>query len=120
MHDSHEQGHAHHHHPHPHDDDHAHPHHEHGHGHGHGHDHPHSSHAPAAMPFAEKLVKRLEHWHRHNEDHLGDYQQWVTEAQRQGRTEVAAHLQEVAVLTGQISDRLARALAAARRDGGPA
>ena len=68
------------------------------------------------MPFADKLVQRLEHWHRHNEDHLGDYEQWVTEADRQGYPRVATHLQEVAALTRQISERLARALAAARSE----
>ena len=102
--------------------DHDHPHHRHEHDphhhHDHDHDHEHHHHdAPAAMPFAEKLVKRLEHWHRHNEDHLGDYQQWVAEADRQGHSRVAAHLREVSALTRQISERLAQALAAARADG---
>ncbi|MEE4607711.1 MAG: hypothetical protein V2L15_02390, partial [Desulfobacteraceae bacterium] len=82
--------------------------------HGHGHHH---NDASAAMPFAAKLTKRLEHWHRHNEDHLGDYQQWVTEADTQGYPQVATHLREVVALTRQIGERLAQALAAARAEG---
>ena len=104
MHDPNDHGHS----------DHDHPHHHHEHDHGHGHHH---HDAPAAMPFAAKLTKRLENWHRHNEDHLGDYQQWVAEAESQGHPRVAAHLREVAALTRQISERLAQALAAARSDG---
>lgn len=69
------------------------------------------------MPFAAKLIKRLENWQRHNEDHLGDYQQWVAQADRQGQPQVAAHLREVAALTRQISERLSQALAAARAGG---
>ncbi|MBW1648163.1 MAG: hypothetical protein JRJ72_08635 [Deltaproteobacteria bacterium] len=110
MHDPHDHDHSHHDHHHH---EHA-PHHHHEHDHGHG--HPHDD-TPAAMPFAAKLVKRLEHWHRHNEDHLGDYQQWVAQADRQGHPRVAAHLREVAELTRQISERLAQALAAARENG---
>ena len=100
MHDPHD-------HHHPHDHDHHHP---------HDHDH-HHPHAPEAMSFGDKLIKRLEHWHRHNEDHLGDYEQWVAEAERQGHPQVAVHLREVAALTRRISERLARALGEARSEG---
>jgi hypothetical protein len=79
----------------------------------HGHDHHHHD-APTDLPFAAKLTKRLENWHRHNEDHLGDYVQWVEEAADQGYPQVAAHLREVVEMTRQISDRIAKALAAAQ------
>ena len=54
-----------HHHDHDHDHDH-----QHGQDHHHGHAH---SHAP--LSFSEKLVKLLDHWIQHNDQHAEDYPQ---------------------------------------------
>ena len=53
---------------HHHDHDHSHGHaHDHDHSHEHAHDHAHQTHD--TLSFEEKMIKLLEHWIKHNDDH---------------------------------------------------
>ena len=93
---------SHHHHP-PHDD------HDHHHHHHHGHDAVHDHGAGTAPDFDTKLARILEHWRRHNQDHLSGYRQWAEDAAAHGHAAVAAHLEAVLDLSGQITERLDQA-----------
>jgi hypothetical protein len=44
----------------------------------HHHHHDHDSHSE--MPFDEKLLKLLNHWIKHNEDHALNYRNWAEKA----------------------------------------
>jgi hypothetical protein len=61
------------------------------------------------MTFSEKLVKLLDHWVQHNDQHAEDYRKWARDARENGQVEVADLLVSAAELTGSISERLREA-----------
>ena len=44
----------------------------------------------------KKLAVLLNHWIKHNEDHVKDYRKWAEEVDRQGLKEVAHNLKAAA------------------------
>ncbi|MCU0602296.1 MAG: hypothetical protein MUC33_06515 [Desulfobacterales bacterium] len=85
---------SHHDHPHDHDDHH------------HRHDHDPS----AELSFDQKLVKLLEHWIRHNQDHARTYSDWAAKAAAESKGEVSVLLNEAVSLTLDLSRRFGKAL----------
>jgi hypothetical protein len=84
-----------HHEPHHHDHDHPHqP--------GHSHHHPHEP--STGMSLEEKLVKLLEHWIAHNDEHAKTYRQWSAQARDKGLAATAGLLDEAARMTEKISE----------------
>ncbi len=76
-----------------HDNDHC------GHGHHHGHHHGKEERAHSdSKPLTEhdKLLRMLEHWLRHNEEHATSYEMWSGRAKSLGEEEVQALLMEMA------------------------
>jgi len=57
-----------------------------------------------------KLVKLLEHWMRHNEEHARTYRQWAETAGAQSMPEVALRLKEAAESTVAINRQFEAAL----------
>jgi hypothetical protein len=102
----------HHHKEHAHHHDHEHDHHHHDHGddhHNHDHDHDHKHHpeskkASDSLSLEEKLVKLLDHWVSHNDDHAKNYRDWGAQAQAKGLTEVTRSLEDASQLTEKISE----------------
>lgn len=68
----------------------------HHHDHHHDHDHHHSHGGSAEMSMADKLVKLLDHWTQHNEEHAKSYELWAQRASEDGLAEVAALLEKAA------------------------
>ena len=104
---------------HHHHDDHRHGHHHHDHGHdhhghgGHHHDHHHEHHAgdrETSLSFDQKLVKRLQHWISHNDDHAGTYREWARRTADSGMPSVSNLLEEAAQITMEISRKLDEAI----------
>ena len=84
-------------HGHSHDHEHTHTHshsHDHEDGHGHGHTHGHTQDTVSSMTMGEKLVKLLDHWVTHNQDHANTYETWAVRAEEDGMPEVAALLRQ--------------------------
>ena len=111
-----------HHHDHSHGHDHGHAHsHPHEHSHSHEHSHPHghthdlSDNSNGTLSFEEKMIKLLEHWIKHNNDHAGSYRDWSEKAQKQGMREVGVLLEEVAELSGGITGKFEEILAAIKK-----
>ncbi len=91
-------------HEHDHEHDHEHSH-EHGSRHGHGHDHhDHGGSEGEGMPFEEKLAKILEHWVRHNNDHVSNYRDWAERARKADMPDVAELLDEAAGLNLRMNE----------------
>ncbi len=103
-----------HHHDHDHSQGHTHDH-DHSHGHTHGHDHEHEHHAHDTLSFEEKMIKLLEHWIKHNEDHADSYRDWAQKAQANGMPDVGALLGEVAEMTADITGKFEETLAAIKK-----
>lgn len=70
------------------------------HHHHHGH---HDRDVKSELTFDEKLIKLLDHWLKHNEDHAGTYGDWAEKARQNQLDAVAALLEEVCDLTEDIN-----------------
>ncbi len=84
-----------------HHDDHGHHHHD----HDHDHDHDHHHEIQSSLSFEEKLVKILEHWVRHNDDHAETYRNWAQRANAEKLSEVSELLEAAADMTAAISKK---------------
>jgi hypothetical protein len=102
----HDHDHKHHDHDHKHHDhDHDHKHHS----HDHHHDHAQRQETKSTMSDKEKLVKLLDHWVAHNNDHADNYAQWSGKAEEMGLEQVAGLLKDAADLTHAISNKFIKA-----------
>ncbi len=43
----------------------------------------------------EKLLKRIEHWKHHNEEHIKNYKEWALNVEKMGLKDVSFLLEEV-------------------------
>ena len=88
------------------------------HHHHHDHDHHHHSQDDSAgdggMNFAEKLIRRIEHWIAHNHDHVNNYRDWARRAGESEFHEAAALLEATAEKTDAVSRKLEEALKAVK------
>ena len=80
-------------------------HHDHQHHSGH-HDHP-----SAELSFDEKLIKLLEHWIRHNQEHAKTYGDWAEKAAADSKGEVSILLNEAVSLSMDLNRKFEKALA---------
>jgi hypothetical protein len=62
------------------------------------------------MTFTEKSRHRIEHWRRHNEVHLQEYENFAYELETAGAAETAGHVRRVAALMEQATAHLDDAL----------
>lgn len=69
------------------------------------HHHHHSHEVKSELTFDEKLIKLLDHWLKHNEDHAGTYMDWAEKAKQNRMETVGALLEEVCELTAEISEK---------------
>jgi G3E family GTPase len=79
------------------------------------HDHPHDHHhhhgqQESDLSFDRKLVKRLEHWITHNDDHARTYREWSDRTAEEGMPSVSRLLTEAAQATTEISRKLENAI----------
>jgi len=58
----------------------------------------------------EKLERLLEHWIRHNDDHIRTYREWSEKAKEQDLQDVATLLEEACEKTGSLNKLFNRAL----------
>ena len=74
----------------------------------HHHHHDHESHGE--MPFDEKLIKLLDHWIKHNEEHASNYRNWAERAKVNGREDAGRLLEEAAEISLTVNERFQKAL----------
>ena len=70
--------------------------------HHHHHDH-HDHEVKSELTFDEKLIKLLEHWLKHNDDHAGTYRDWAEKARQHQLEAVGVLLEDVCDLTADIN-----------------
>jgi hypothetical protein len=63
------------------------------------------------MPFDEKLLKMLNHWIKHNEDHASNYRNWAEKAKTNSQGKAGALLEEAAEMSLAVNERFQKALA---------
>ena len=74
-------------------------------------DHNHHDHeSKSALSFNEKLIIRLEHWAKHNDDHAKTYADWAQLAKENDLAEAGALLDDVAKMTRLITGKFEETL----------
>ena len=95
-------------------------HHDHSHHHTHGssghHHHSHSHDVASNLTFEEKMIKLLEHWIKHNEDHAGTYADWAIKAEKEGFEVVGNLLNEATRVTRTVTTSFEAALAELKKE----
>jgi len=56
------------------------------------------------------MIKMIEHWIHHNQDHAKSYREWARRAEEQGHNEVCQILQSIADSTVQQNESMEKAL----------
>ncbi len=78
------------------------------------HEHQHHSsrndNSPAELTFDEKLIRLLEHWIRHNQEHAQTYSDWAEKAAADSKGEVAILLNEAVSLSMDLQRKFEQAL----------
>jgi hypothetical protein len=70
----------------------------------------HHHHTEEEMPLIEKLEKLLQHWIKHNADHAKTYREWKEKAEKEDLIKVAEIMEEAAVVTTQLNEKLRQAI----------
>ena len=89
--------------------------HHHDHDHDHHHHHHHDHDIQSTLSFDERMIKLLEHWIKHNDDHARTYRDWGQKAKEEGMPETAALLEEAAEITNRISKKFEEAAASVKK-----
>jgi hypothetical protein len=80
------------------------------------HEHHHHDHeVKSELTFDEKLIKLLEHWLKHNDDHAGNYRDWAEKARQNQLEAVGALLEDVCDLTAEINAKFESAAKLVRK-----
>ncbi len=80
------------------------------HEHDHHHDHDHAGESGDALSFDRKLVKLLQHWIRHNDDHAENYRDWARKAKENNFTQEGRLMEDAAEMTLAISQKFEAAI----------
>jgi hypothetical protein len=72
--------------------------------------HRHTHESEGQLSFHEKLIKLLEHWVKHNQDHAQTYRQWAAKVNDQEMSDVAALLEKAVEKTLVINQDFQQAL----------
>lgn len=63
-----------------------------------------------SLTFDKKLVKLLEHWIKHNDDHAENYRDWAEKTKEKGMNDVDLLLQDAVDMTELINNKFKKAL----------
>jgi hypothetical protein len=72
--------------------------------------HHHDHEMQSSLSFDEKMIKLLEHWIKHNDDHAQTYRDWAQKAKEKNRIKSALMLEDAAEMTLSISKKFELAI----------
>ncbi len=75
------------------------------------HHHQHDHEIQSTLSFDEKMIKLLEHWIKHNDDHAGTYRDWAQKAKEKNMRKASSLLEDAAEMTLMISKKFEEAAA---------
>ena len=73
------------------------------------HHHHHDHEIESTLSFDEKMIKLLDHWIKHNDDHAKTYRDWAKKAKEKDMNEAGSLLEDAAELTLTISKKFEEA-----------
>ena len=74
------------------------------------HHHHHGHETKSALSFDEKMIKLLEHWIKHNEDHARTYRDWAQKAKEKNKNDAAQLLEDAAEMTLLVNKKFESAM----------
>lgn len=72
--------------------------------------HHHDHEMQSSLSFDEKMIKLLEHWIKHNDDHVQTYRDWAQKAKEKKKIKSALMLEDAAEMTLSISKKFELAI----------
>ena len=75
----------------------------------HHHNHRHDHEVQSTLTFDEKMIKLLEHWIKHNDDHAATYRDWAQKAKEKDMGETGSLIEDAAEMTLEISKKFEEA-----------
>jgi len=72
--------------------------------------HHHDHEIQSLLSFEEKMIKLLEHWIKHNDDHAQTYRDWAQKAKEKNKVKAALMLEDAAEMTLSISKKFESAI----------
>ena len=72
--------------------------------------HHHDHEIQSSLSFNEKMIKLLEHWIKHNDDHAQTYREWAQKAKEKNKSKAALMLEDAAEMTLSISKKFESAM----------
>ncbi len=75
------------------------------------HHHKHDHEIQSTLSFDEKMIKLLEHWIKHNDDHAQTYRDWAQKAKEKNMRKASSLLEDAAEMTLMISKKFEEAAA---------
>ncbi|MFO7971613.1 MAG: hypothetical protein R6U27_09225 [Desulfobacterales bacterium] len=76
----------------------------------HHHHHEHEHDTESTLSFDEKMIKLLEYWIKHNDDHAETYRDWAKKAKEKNMDKAGVLLEEAAEMTLMISKKFEEAV----------
>ena len=73
------------------------------------HHHKHDHEIQSTLSFDEKMIKLLEHWIKHNDDHAQTYRDWAQKAKEKNMREASSLLEDAAEMILMISKKFEEA-----------
>jgi len=73
------------------------------------HHHKHDHEIQSTLSFDEKMIKLLEHWIKHNDDHAQTYRDWAQKTKKKNMREASSLLEDAAEMTLMISKKFEEA-----------
>jgi hypothetical protein len=73
--------------------------------------HHHDHEIQSTLSFDEKMIKLLEHWIKHNDDHAQTYRDWAQKAKEKNMRKASSLLEDAAEMTLMISKKFEEAAA---------
>jgi hypothetical protein len=75
------------------------------------HHHHHDHEIQSTLTFDEKMIKLLQHWIKHNDDHAETYRDWAQKAKEKNMPKAGSLLEDAAEMTLMISKKFEEAAA---------
>lgn len=73
------------------------------------HHHEHHHDVQSDLTFEERMIKLLDHWQKHNDDHAQTYMDWAEKAKTNGLLQIAELLIEINQMTLEINAKFEEA-----------
>lgn len=74
------------------------------------HHHHHDHEIRSSLSFDEKMIKLLDHWIKHNDDHAETYKNWANKAKENDLADAAVLLEDAAEMTLLINKKFENAV----------